>query len=273
MKKFNIMRYLFAVFLMFSSSHAMDQENRDSQPLVKKLRQVSSTDLSDFDSASELHYQMILTPYGETWWKRFYQQFSGEMTYFHGDSELRKKGMIEAFFGQNRADKHDLRIAIFCRSDASKWYVEDTNNIFNSSHDNSSDIPLHDNPGWLVTERANNELKRIGMAGFDMIFGYDKKQYQRELSSGDFQSVIYPHECAVSLWLAVFPPYQGQGYGHRIIQDMCKTIFENTNVDKIIINCADYNIPSQRLAEKNGFIPLKDTEEGKRKNYFLSRTN
>lgn len=66
-------------------------------------------------------------------------------------------------------------------------------------------------------------------------------------------------DCSIDIKL--LKAFQGNGYGTEIIKILIKYIFEELNMNRISVSIIDYNIASQKIFEKNGF--LKEGEKRK----------
>lgn len=67
-----------------------------------------------------------------------------------------------------------------------------------------------------------------------------------------FDEVAKGHRAEIGFWLA--RPYWGQGIMTAVVGKACEYAFAQWNLVRITAHVFDFNVPSARVLEKNGFV-------------------
>lgn len=83
----------------------------------------------------------------------------------------------------------------------------------------------------------------------------------------ELETDIYRMNVQLAYWIGV--PFQGKGIATKAVFQMTAYVFQNFVVNRIIAEVFEYNKPSMRVLEKNGYFLETVSRKGILKNEFL----
>ena len=136
-----------------------------------------------------------------------------------------------------------------------KWRIEDANNLANSINNKNILGYLRDGLPYPYTKRVRRILllpyfKQMKTPLFVYAITADKKVIG---NIGVFRQGNIHYKTA-ELGYYISEPYWSTGIGTSAVKQICRVIFENTNIIRIFEKPFAHNIASCRILEKDGFL-------------------
>jgi len=136
-----------------------------------------------------------------------------------------------------------------------KWRIEDANNLAEALNNRKILDNLRDGLPYPYTEdNAKEYISAMLDADKDTTYAFAIAVDDKAVGSiGVFRKDNIHYKTA-EMGYYVAESYWGQGIGTSAVKQICKYIFENTDIIRIFAEPFAYNLGSCRILEKSGFV-------------------
>ncbi len=135
------------------------------------------------------------------------------------------------------------------------WTIEDANNLAEALNNKKIQDNLRDGiPYPYRVEDAKDFITAMLNADKDTTYAFAITVDNKAVGSIGVFRKDNIHSKTAELGYYIAEPYWGRGIGTHAVQQVCKYIFENTDIIRIFAEPFAYNLGSCRILEKSGFV-------------------
>ncbi|MFT5874854.1 MAG: ribosomal-protein-alanine N-acetyltransferase [Clostridium sp.] len=135
------------------------------------------------------------------------------------------------------------------------WKIEDTSNLAEVLNNKKILDNLRDGLPYPYTEKdAQNFILATIDDDKDKTYAFAITIDDKVIGSIGVFRKDNIHSKTAEMGYYIEESYWGQGIGTSAVKQICKHIFENTDIIRIFAESFDYNLGSCRILEKSGFL-------------------
>lgn len=136
-----------------------------------------------------------------------------------------------------------------------KWRIADAADLATALNNKSIHNNLRDGLPFPYTEKdAKDFISTMLQADKNSTFAFAITVDDIAVGNISVSRKDNIHYCTAEMGYFVSEQFWGQGIGTSAIKNICRYIFEHTDIIRIFAEPFDYNIASCKVLEKNGFI-------------------